>query len=106
MPVQFAPAVSRKPTAMVAMKPQSISCACQMTPANCPRSMTGANTHSATDTAAQKQPAKYNGRKPSSRNAAHCGAGSFTLPGSWICSSSVMARSLKPAPWARRPDRG
>ncbi|KAF1048776.1 MAG: hypothetical protein GAK38_01220 [Xylophilus sp.] len=58
MPVQLAPAVQRKPTAIVATKPQSISCACQATAASRPRSRPGAYTQSATATAAHRQPAK------------------------------------------------
>ena len=56
MPVQVAPAVNRKPTAMVMMKPQSISWACQNTPPSVPCSTLGKYTHSNTPMMAQKQP--------------------------------------------------
>ncbi|MNL65496.1 hypothetical protein D3C87_1898310 [compost metagenome] len=75
LPVQLAPAVSKKPTAMVATKPHSISCACQNTPPNTPVMRAGACTHSQTDASAQKQPARYSGRKPISVKARHCGRG-------------------------------
>ncbi|CPJ28643.1 Uncharacterised protein [Bordetella pertussis] len=57
-PVQVAAAVSRKPTAMAPMKPHSISCACQMTPAMAPPSHCGAPIHSATDSAPQAAPTR------------------------------------------------
>src|SRR5690606_1537420 len=68
-PVQVALAVKRKPTAIVAIKPHSISWACQATPARgCP-SHCGAKIHKAIAINAQPQPAIYSGRKPRLRKA-------------------------------------
>ncbi|CFP67894.1 Uncharacterised protein [Bordetella pertussis] len=43
---------------MAPMKPHSISCACQMTPAMAPPSHCGAPIHSATDSAPQAAPTR------------------------------------------------
>jgi hypothetical protein len=52
-PVQFAPAVIRKATAIVATNPHIISCACQNTPFSTPFKRAGEKIQIATDRATQ-----------------------------------------------------
>src|SRR5690606_9098781 len=68
-PVQVALAVSRKPTAMVAMNPHNIPWTCQATPKHGARIAEGAKIQIATDIAAHAQPLMYKGRKPRLRKA-------------------------------------
>src|SRR5690606_21268869 len=67
--VHVALAVSRNPTAMVAIKPHSISWACQPRPLNGVGISAGQNIQMATEMSAHAQPAIYKGRKPRLRNA-------------------------------------
>src|SRR5690606_18343464 len=77
-PVQVALAVRRKPTAMVAIKPQSISCACQATAKKGAGTMEGANIQIATEINAHAHPQIYKGRKPRLRNTFRSGLGRAT----------------------------
>src|SRR3546814_16926512 len=54
IPVQVALEVSKNPTAMVMMKPHSISWACQNTPNSGPSSHCGAKIHSEIEISAQE----------------------------------------------------
>src|SRR5699024_138908 len=55
--VQFALAVNRKPTAIVAINAQSISCACQLKPSKGAGITCGAKIQIAIETSAHKHPA-------------------------------------------------
>jgi hypothetical protein len=92
IPVQLAPAVIKKASAMVAMKPQSISCACHATPPKGAFKNDGVKIHNTMATSAQPTPAKYRGLKASSRKTFMLGA---TGPGKFLSGGCVSAATAR-----------
>src|SRR5690606_957741 len=97
-PVQVALAVSRKATAMVAIKPHNISCACQAMPINGALSHCGAKIHMAMEIKAQAPPAIDSGLNPRLRKACILGRG-LALADTAACRVSAMVDLCEGLAW-------